>query len=176
MIILSIHPTHKLRASDKFYFPTPKLEQTSRTIENSKKINRKNVEETEIMQKEVSKVIFNQFISVAQSCLTLRDPMNRSRPGLPVYHQLPESTQTHVHWVSDAIQPLHPLSFPSPPVLNLSQHQGLYPQSSQRGWCNLEIRAGDPIQISGKENPWDGGKWESEITAVLQVWRATYAD
>ena len=64
--------------------------------------------------------------SVAQSCPTLCDPMNRSTPGLPVHHQLPESTQTHVHWVSDTIQPSHPLSFPSPPALNLSQHQGLF--------------------------------------------------
>ena len=64
--------------------------------------------------------------SVAQSCLTLCDPMNRSTPGLPVHHQLPESTQTHVHWVCDAIQPSHPLSSPSPPALNLSQHQGLF--------------------------------------------------
>ena len=67
-----------------------------------------------------------QFSSVAQSCPTLCDPMNRSSPGLPVYHQLPESTQTHVHCVGDAIQPSHPLSSPSPPALNLSQHQGLF--------------------------------------------------
>jgi len=67
-----------------------------------------------------------QFSSVAQLCLTLCDPMNRSMPGLPVHHQLPESTQTHVHQVSDAIQPSHPLSSPSPPALNLSQHQGLF--------------------------------------------------
>ena len=67
-----------------------------------------------------------QFSSVAQSCPTLCDPMNRSTPGLPVHHQLPESTQTHVHWVGDAIQPSHPLSSPSPPALNLSQHQGLF--------------------------------------------------
>ena len=66
------------------------------------------------------------FSSVAQSCLTLCDPMNCSMPGLPVHHQLPEFTQTHVHWVSDAIQPSHPLLSPSPPVFNLSQHQGLF--------------------------------------------------
>ena len=57
-----------------------------------------------------------QFSSVAQSCLTLCDPMNRSMPGLPVHHQLPEFTQIHVHRVSDAIQPSHPLSSPSPPA------------------------------------------------------------
>ena len=62
----------------------------------------------------------------SQSCLTLCDPMNRSTPGLPVHHQLPESTQTHVHWVSDAIQPSHPLLSSSPPALDLSQHQGLF--------------------------------------------------
>ena len=67
----------------------------------------------------------DQFSSVAQSCPTLGDPMNRSMPGLPVHHQLPESTQTHVHRVSDAIQPSHPLSSPSPPAPSPSQHQGL---------------------------------------------------
>ena len=67
-----------------------------------------------------------QFRSVAQSCPTLCDPMNCSTPGLPVHHQLPEFTQTHVHRVGDAIQPSHPLSSPSPPALNLSQHQGLF--------------------------------------------------
>ena len=67
-----------------------------------------------------------QFISVAQSCLTLGNPMNRSTPGLPVHHQLLEFTQTHVHWVHDAIQPSHPLSSPSPPAPNPSQHQSLF--------------------------------------------------
>ena len=67
-----------------------------------------------------------QFSSVTQSCPTLCDPMNCSTPGLPVYHQLPQSTQTHVHWVGDAIQPSHPLLSPSPPALTFSQHQGLF--------------------------------------------------
>ena len=66
------------------------------------------------------------FHSVAQSCPTVCDPMNFSMPGLPVHHQLLEFTQTHVHRVGDAIQPSHPLSFPSPPTFNLSQHQGLF--------------------------------------------------
>ena len=66
------------------------------------------------------------FISVTQSCPTLCDPMNRSTPGLPVHHQLLEFTQTDVHWVTDAIQPSHPLSSPSPPAPNPSQHQGLF--------------------------------------------------
>ena len=65
-----------------------------------------------------------QISSVAQSCLTLCDPMDCSTPGFPVHHQLPEFTQTHVHWVGDATQPSHPQSYPSP-ALNLSQHQGL---------------------------------------------------
>ena len=67
-----------------------------------------------------------QFSSVAQSCLTLCDPMNCSTPGLPVHHQLLEFTQTHVHGFGDAIQPSHPLSSPSPPAPNPSQHQGLF--------------------------------------------------
>ena len=67
-----------------------------------------------------------QFSSVAQSCPTLCNPMNRSTPGLPVHHQLPGFTQTHVHRVSDAIQPSHPLSSPSPPAPNPSQHKGLF--------------------------------------------------
>ena len=67
-----------------------------------------------------------QFSSVAQLCPTLCNPMNRSTPGLPVHHQLLEFTQTHVHQVSDPIQPSHPLSSSSPPALNLSQHQGLF--------------------------------------------------
>ena len=68
----------------------------------------------------------NQIRSVAQSCPTLCDPMHRSTPGLPVHHQLPEFTQTHIHRVSDAIQPSHPLSSPSPLVPNPSQHQSLF--------------------------------------------------
>ena len=67
-----------------------------------------------------------QFSSVAQSCLTVCDPMNRSMPGLPIHHQLPEFTQTHVHQLGDAIQPSHPLSSLYPPAPNPSQHQGLF--------------------------------------------------
>ena len=77
----------------------------------------------EVMANKFSSV---QFSSVAQSRLTLCNPMNCSTPGLPVHHQLPEFTQTHVHRVGDAIQPSHPLSSPSPPAFNLSQHQGLF--------------------------------------------------
>ena len=73
-----------------------------------------------------------QFSSVAQLCPTLCNPMNHSTPGLPVHHQLPEFTQTHVHRVSDAIQPSHPLSSPSPSAPNPSQHQSLFHESSLR--------------------------------------------
>ena len=80
-------------------------------------------EKDQLCQRSVRSV---QFSSVAQSCPTLCDPMNRSMPGLPVHHQLPEFTQTHIHRVSDAIQPSHPWSSPSPPAPNPSQHQSLF--------------------------------------------------
>ena len=70
--------------------------------------------------------ILVHFSSVTQSCPTLCEPMDCSTPGLPVHHQLLEFTQTHVHWVGDAIQASHPLLSPSPPTFNLSQHQGLF--------------------------------------------------
>jgi len=83
--------------------------------------------EGERMQASLMKVFSSvQFSSVTQSCLTLCDPMNRSTPGLPVHHQLPEFTQTHIHRVSDAIQPSHPLLSPSPPAPNPSQHRSLF--------------------------------------------------
>ena len=71
-------------------------------------------------------VLSVQLSSFTQSCPTLCDPMDCSTPGFPVHHQLPEFTQTHVHWVGDAIQPSHPLLSPSPPAFNLSQNQGLF--------------------------------------------------
>ena len=71
-------------------------------------------------------MLISQFSSVAQSCLTLCDPVNRSMPGLPVYHQLPEFTQTYAHRVGVAIQASHSLSSPFPPAPNPSQHQGLF--------------------------------------------------
>ena len=74
-------------------------------------------------------IIFS-FSSVTQSCPTLCNPMNRSTPGLPVHHQLPEFTQAHVHGVGDAIQPSHPLSSPSPRAFNLSQQWGLSSESA----------------------------------------------
>ena len=74
----------------------------------------------------------SQFSLVAQSCLTVCDPMDCSTPGLPVHHQLPEFIQTHVHRVSDAIQPSHSLLSPSPPAFNLSQHQVFSNESALR--------------------------------------------
>ena len=68
-------------------------------------------------------------VQLLKSCLTLCNPMDSNIPACPVHHQLPEPTQTHGHWVSDAIQPSHPLLSPSPPALNLSQHQGLFQDS-----------------------------------------------
>ena len=82
--------------------------------------------ETLLARREWQDIFKIQFSSVAQSCPTLCDPMDCSTPGLPVHHQLPEFIQTHVHWVGDAIQQSHPLSSPSPPAFNLSQHQGLF--------------------------------------------------
>ena len=79
-----------------------------------------------LQQATIDPYLHSWVSSVAQSCPTLHDSMNHSTPGLPVHHQLPEFTQTHVHWVSDAIQPSHPLSSPSPPAPNPSQHQSLF--------------------------------------------------
>ena len=78
--------------------------------------------------RDINYIRSDQNRSVTQSCLTLCNPMNRSTPGLPVHHQVLEFTQTHVHWVSDAIQPSHPLLPPSPPAPNPSQHQS-FPMS-----------------------------------------------
>ena len=94
-----------------------------------------------------------QFSSVAQSCSTLCDPMNRSMPGLPVHNQLPEFTQTHVHWVSDAIQLSHPLSSPSPPAPNLSQHQSIFHKSTLLmrwpKYCSFSLSISPSKEIPG---------------------------
>ena len=87
-----------------------------------------------------------QFSSVTQLCPTLCDPMNHSTPGLPVHHHLPESTQTHVHRVSDAIQPSHPLSSPSPPAHNppsirvFSNESTLHMRWPWTGWISLQSK------------------------------------
>ena len=84
------------------------------------------------------------FSSVAQLCPTLCDPMNQSMPGLPVHHQLPESIQTHLHWVSDTIQPSHLLSFPSPPAFNLQS----FPGSGSIQLSQLFVSGGQSIGVS----------------------------
>ena len=95
----------------------------------------------EVGRGQLQKVWFSsvQFSSVTQSCPTLCNPMTCSTPGLPVHHQLPESTQSHVHWVSDAIQPSHPLSSPSPPAFTLSQNQGLFKWQYAKGLTILSV-------------------------------------
>ena len=85
--------------------------------------------------------IFSLNCSVSKSCLTPCDPMDCSVPGFSVLHYLPELAQTHVHWVGDAIQPSHPLSSPSPPAFNLSQHQGLFK------WVSSSHQVGTVLEL-----------------------------
>ena len=92
------------------------------------------------------------FCSVAQSCPTLCDPMNRSTPGLPVHHQLPEFTQTHIHQVRDFIHPSHPPSSPSPPAPSPSQHQSLF-QSVNSSHEVAKVRSFSFSIIPSKEHP-----------------------
>ena len=97
-------------------------------------------------------IISVQFSSVSQSCPTLCNPMDCSTPGLPVHHQLPEFTQTHIDWVSDAIQPSHTLSSPIPPAPNPSHHQSLFQ------WVNSSHEVAKPLEFqlqhhSLKRNP-----------------------
>ena len=101
-----------------------------------------------------------QFSSIPQSCPTFCDPMNCSTPGLPVHHQLPESTQTHVHWFADAIQPSHPVSSPSPPALNLSQHQSLFQ------WVNSshEVAKVLEFQLQHQSFQWSPLRWTGWIS------------
>ena len=106
-----------------------------------------------------------QISSVTQSCPTLCDPMNHSTPGLPVHHQLPEFTQTHVHRVCDAIQPSHPLSSPSPPAPNPSQHQSLFQ------WVNSSHEVAKVLEVSAsasflpkKSQDWSPLEWTGWIS------------
>ena len=104
-----------------------------------------------------------QFSSVAQSCPTLCNPMNRSTPGLPVHHQLPEFTQTHVHRVSDAIEPSHPLSSPSPPAPNPFQHQSLFQ------WVNTSHEVAKVLSalasfLPKKSQGWSPSEWTAWIS------------
>ena len=106
-----------------------------------------------------------QFSLVAQSCPTLCDPMNPSMPGLPVHHQLPEFTQTHVHRVSDAIQPSHPLSSPSPPAPNPSQHQS-FPISQLFAWGGQSTGVSAPASFLPKKSQ---GSSPSEWTGWISL-------
>ena len=92
-----------------------------------------------------------QYSSVAQSCPTLCNPMNCSTPGLPVHHQLPEFTQTQVHRVSDAIQPFYPLSSPSPPSPNPSQHQS-FPMSQLFAWGGQSTGVSALASVGNQKN------------------------
>ena len=104
-----------------------------------------------------------QFSSVAQSCLTPCDPMHCSTPGLPVHHQPPEFTQTHVHWVGDAIQPSHPLSPPSPPALSLSQHRGLFHQLFASGGQGIGVSASTSV-LPVSTQDWSPLEWTGWIS------------
>ena len=109
-------------------------------------------------------IVSVQLSSVAQLCPTLCDPMDCSTPGLPVHHQLPESTQTHVHRVTDAIQPSHPLSSPSPPAPNPSQHQS-FPMSQLFTWGGQST--GDSALTSfltKKSLGWSPSEWTGWIS------------
>ena len=106
------------------------------------------------------------FSSVAQSCLTLCDLMDCSMPGLPVHHQLPELTQTRPHWVSDAIQPSHPLLSPSPPTFNLSQHHGLFQwvSSSHQVAKVLEFLSGASVRNPTRDKVLRKEAWQNART------------
>jgi len=116
-------------------------------------------------EQENSRICFRnlQFSSVTQSCPTLWDPMNGSTPGLPVHHQLPEFIQTHVHWVDDAIQPSHPLSSPSPPGPNLSQHQS-FPMSQRftSGGQSIGVSASTSVLLMNTQD-WSPLGWTGWI-------------
>ena len=106
-----------------------------------------------------------QFSSVAQLCPTLCDSMNRTTPGLPVHHQLPESTQTHVHWVSDAIQSSHPLSSSSPPAPNPLPASESFPVSQLFAWGGQStgvsaLASFPPKKVQG----WSPSEWTGWIS------------
>ena len=107
-----------------------------------------------------------QFSSVAQLCPTLCDPMNHSTPDLPVHHQLPESTQTHVHWVGNAIQPSHALSSPSLPVFILSQHQGLFKWVS----CLHKVAKVLEFQLQHQSLTWLLKKKKALLKSFRELW------
>ena len=114
---LKIIYTHNVKKSHQITGKRTREERNRETIKTTRK---------QVTKWQEVLIRSDQITSVAESCRTLCDPMNRSTPGHPVQHQLPEFTQTHVHQVSDAIQPSHPLSSPSPLAPNPSQHQSLF--------------------------------------------------
>ena len=115
-------------------------------------------------------IIFNtyctvQFSSVAQSCTTLWDPMNRSKPGLPVHHQLPEFTQTHVHQVSDAIKPLYPLSHPFPSCPQSLPASESFPMSQLFSWGSQSTRVSALASFLPKKSQgWSPSEWTEWIS------------
>ena len=113
-----------------------------------------------------------QFSSVIQSCLTLCDPMNQSTPGLPVHHQLPEFTQTHVHWAGDAIQPSHPLLSPSPLAPNPSQHQRLF----QRVDSSHVVAKVLEFHAMKTKADWCGGEWTDVEWVSWREWPSDTSD
>ena len=102
-----------------------------------------------------------QFSSVTQSCPTFCDPMNYRTPGLPVHHQLLEFTQSHVHWIGDAIQPSHPLSSPSPPAPNPSQHQSLFQ------WVNPSHEVAEVLEFQLQYQPF---QWTLRLISFRMDW------
>ena len=114
-----------------------------------------------------------QFSSVAQSCPTLCNPMNCSMPGLPVHHQLPEFTQTHIHRVGDAIRPSHPLSSPSPPAPNPSQHES-FPVSQLFAWGGQSTGVSALASFLPNTQDWLPLEWTGWISNHLSLpkWKA----
>ena len=106
-----------------------------------------------------------QFSSVSQSYTTLCDPLNRSTPGLPVHHHLPEFTQTHIHWVSDAIQPSHPRSSPSPPAPKSLSASKSFPMSQLFAWGGQSTGASASASFLPKKSQgWSSSEWTGWIS------------
>ena len=123
------------------------------------------VREILLINQWVNKLLLVQFSSVNQSHPTLCDPMNRSTPGLLVHHQLLEFTQTHAHWVGDAIQPSHPLLSPSPPALNLFPASGSFPMSQLFKWGGQSIGvSASPSVLPMNTQDWSLLEWTGLIS------------
>ena len=128
------------------------------------------------METIINEARFSQFSSVAQSCPTLCDPMNCNTPGLPVHRQLPEFTQTHVHWVSDAIQPSHPLLSPSPPAPSPSHHQSLFQWvNSLHEVASLGVSALASV-LPKKSQGWSPSEWTGWISLQSKGLSRVFSD